>query len=202
MYNLIRFILCIIIFSGILYYITKTQYEKKRWAFLLGSLFSFVLYIILGFVPLENIVAPFASPIDVYEYRNPDAEVQLIVEGGESDYVIGMKDDDFTTVTMLVPKTDKGWKMGTGVELETIYKGFDKNTMIHIYHYKGTDDYYMNIYDWDGAEIDILDSCDSNFTSMERSKDAFIIYYAFISEYSEKYWITVNGERIELNDNN
>ena len=201
MYNFIRAIISIIITCGIASFARKSSLGKKKWINGICILLGVLLYIIFGFIPLENIVSPFNSPIKVFEYRNPGAKPQLIIEGRDSDYIIGSEGDDFTTVTMIVPKTDDGWKMGTGTELKTIYRGFDKNVIFNLYQYKNTNDFYMMIYDLDGVEIEIKDACNSTFYELQEGSAetlSSLTYYAFIPNYDENYWISVNGEQIEL----
>lgn len=200
MYNFVRFILCLLV-SCITIYIIYKESRKRRYV-VIGVFCGFLLYVILGFIPFENITRVFSSPIEVYEYRNPGAQARLVVEGNESDYVIG--DEGESSVIMVVPKTDNGWKMGTGAELKTILKYINETVVVYLRQYKDTNDYYMTIYDLKGKEIEIQDSCGSEFLSLEdtiSSEDSFITYYAYISEYNEDYWISVNGEKLNLTGN-
>lgn len=57
------------------------------------------------------------------------------------------------------------------------------------------------VYDLHGREIDIIDSCNSKYVPLKKVKDSgtvFTKYYAYILNYDENYWISVDDEQIEL----
>ena len=198
MYNFIRLIICILLVAIIVRLVNKSKISNKKKVNSVCGLLGIALFIILGFVPIENILY-FSSASEAFEYRNPEAKIELVIEGNESDYVIGK--DNGTDVIMLVPKNDEHWYVGTGTELKTLVKTMKDNVVITLRQYKNTRDYYITIYEINGEKIHLSDSIESEFVllgAIKESENTFTKYYAFINDYKEGYWIEVNGKRYQL----
>lgn len=196
MYFFLRGVICVIFLLITLFGINKSKIKNKQ-RVMRGCLIGFgVLYILLGFLPLESIFFRFDSPTSAYEYRNPDAEAMLVVEGDESAFVIGQRDE--TELIMMVPKENGKWLVGAGSEFNTVAYRFNGEVTIYIRQCKKTNDYYISVSEVTGKEIHIVDSKNTEFVSLRRETDLFTKYYAFIPDYDENYWITVDGEQIEL----
>lgn len=200
MYNFIRLMICILLVAIIVLIASKFKISNKKKVYSICGLVGIVLFVILGFVPIEN-VFHFSSAGEAYEYRNPKAQIALVVEGNESDYVIG--NDNGTDVIMLVPKKDGRWYIGTGTELKTIVKTMHDNVVITLRQYKNTKDYYVTIYELNGEKIQLMDANESEFVSLDvrnESEETFTKYYAYINDCKEGYWIDVNGNRYQLSE--
>ena len=200
MYNFIRLMICILLVVIIVLLVNKLKVSNKKKVYKVCGLLGIVIFLILGFIPIENIFC-FSSAGEAYEYRNPEAEITLVVEGSESDYVIG--NDNGTDVIMLVPKNDEHWYVGTGTELKTIVKTMLDNVVITLRQYKNMRDYYITIYEINGEKIHLSDSIESEFVSLDAVKESgkiFTKYYAYIKDYKEGYCIAVDGKKIMLNE--
>lgn len=199
MYNIIRFTISMVLFFGMLAFVRKSRFKEKKWAYRVCSILGIFFFVLLGFIPVENIVGPIDSIEVVYEYRNPGAKVRLIIEGEESAYVSGVENGK--EVIMFVPRAKDGWYVGNGTESIIVASSFPNTIDVSVYNFKGTNDYYIVAYDLYGSEIEIVDSCNSEFIPLEKTRDSGItysVYYAYVPEYDENYWISVNGEKIEL----
>lgn len=199
MYNIIRWILSLIVTFGMTAYVRKSKWKREKWAYRICGIAGVVLWFVLGFIPVENIIGPIKSIESVYKYRNPKAEIRLIIEGEESAYVSGVEDG--SEMIMVVPRAKGGWYVGTGAEHETVARGSSNNIVYHVYQYKDTTDYYVNVYDRHGKELEIQDAYDSQYILLEKNEEYkydFPEYYAYVPEYDENYWISVNGEKIEF----
>lgn len=201
MYNTIRFAISIVLLLGILIFVMKSKWKREKWAYRVCSILGLLFFILLGFIPVENIVGPIDSIEAVYEYRNPGAKVRLIIEGQESAYVSGIEDGN--EMIMIVPKAKGGWYVGTGAEHKTIARGFTNDIFYTVYQYKDTTDYYIVVYEWEGKEMEISDSYGSEYIrldELEESSETHPVYYAYVPDYDENYWISANGEKVELRE--
>ena len=202
MYNISRWILSIIIMLGMTAFVRKSKWKKEIWAYRICGIVGIVLWFVLGFIPVENVVGPIKSIEAVYKYRNPKAEIRLIIEGEESAYVSGIEDG--AEMIMVVPKAYGGWYIGTGAENKTIASGFSNDIYYTVRQYKDTKDFYINVYHLNGEKLEIQDAYNSEYVLLEKDEEYKYDspeYYACVPQYDENYWIDVNGERIELRDN-
>lgn len=153
----------------------------------------------MSFIPFENLFITFNSPEKVFNYYIGDkSDVNLVVNGKNSDLVIGKNND--ANVYLIVPKNDDGWKIGVGIDTKRIMQKTYNRIVIYVYQYKNTNDYFVTILDTNGGYSEIVDSCNSKFFLLENASDSlgkvFVTYFANVSQYSQEYWINVNGEKI------
>lgn len=195
---IIKFLICFMLSIGSVKIVKNSSIKRKKGVTYICSLFSVILFITLVFVPIEEFFYQFETLEEAYEYKNPDAEIRLIIEGKESAFVSG--DENGKETIMFVPKVNEVWKTGTGLEAKVITKCINK-VVIEIYQYQDSSDFYAIVYELHGREIDIKDSNNSKYISLKKKRESgaiFTKYYACISNYDENYWITVDGEQIEL----
>lgn len=198
MFVFIRILLIIILFLFLFFINKKTSKHKLRFIYVIVS---FILIMVLAFLPFENLFITFESPESAYHYVNyGDADVELVVEGQISDFIVGEKNHSNTY--LIVPKTDKGWKVGTGSNVNEIYRTTTNGIIIHLYQYKNTEDYYITILNTNGGYATITDNCDSNFLFVERNNEilnkTFVTYYAYIHNFDTPYFVFINGNKIEI----
>lgn len=140
-----------------------------------------VIITITGFIPFENLIYEFNSAEEVYKYYYfGEDQVDVVVEGNESDFVIGTKNNTLTH--LIVPKTATGWKLGSGLNTKMVFQKRTKDFSLFVYQYRNTNDYFVIAYSPDGEELTLLDEYDIHFHSFEKNVDSlekgFIIYYA------------------------
>lgn len=196
---IIKFLICLIFSIGSVKAVNNSNINNKKMISYVCSIFFTVLFLLLVFVPIEDFLWQFKTIEEAYEYRNPNAEITLVIEGRESAFVSG--DENGKETVMFVPKSNGVWKIGTGLETKRIAKSLHENVVVEIYQYKDSSDFYVMVYDMLGKEIDIIDSSNSKYISMKKEKNNGTVitkYYAYISNYDKNYWISVDDEQIEL----
>lgn len=202
MFSTIRTIICVILFIIALPIFKKYKVFNERKKSIVWTLTLMIAVpTIIGFVPFENIFVTFDSPENVYTYINGKEDIKLTIEGNNSDLVIGYKDDIYTY--LIVPKTSKGWKIDTIPNNRKIIRDTSNGNIIHVDRYKNTNDYYITVYKMSGKALDIRDSSDSKFYSLEKEAlstetKKFITYYAHIKDFDSNYWISIDNKKINL----
>ncbi len=201
MFNITRLIIgsVFLIFSIIL--IKKSKSIRKRALYAIFTCISLLLIAVLAFLPFENLFITFKSPKEAYEYCNlGESNIELIVEGNYSDFVIGHKNDYDTY--LIIPKTTGGWKIGIGANTKRTIQKFYNGITVYVYQYKNTSDYFITILDTNGGESTVSDEYNTKFFSLERYNDSlgkiFVTYYAHITNLNPQYSVIVNDNKIVL----
>ena len=197
MYGIIRMLFWIIVF-GICIVILSRQgiLNKKR-----NKILVFVIITLLWtgsmLVPIENLFMSFSTPEKSYGYVNQE-EVKLVVYGQESALVIG---EDTEYVYLIVPKGERGWKIGRGMDLKFISNQYFNGIIVSIYQYKNTNEFYVEVVDIDGRKCKVSDNQKSYFDILEThvNEDIKFRYYTYINGLDENYILKVNDEEIFLN---
>ena len=74
---------------------------------------------------------------------------------------------------------------------------------VDVYQYKNTNDYFVAILDTNGGYSQITDSFNSKFSSLVQPIDVlektYVTYYTNIQDFTDEYWVNVNGEKIIVN---
>lgn len=154
-----------------------------------------LLLTILNFVPFENLVYTFKSPEAACKYYNPTMDkVELVVEGYESDLVVG-KEENATTI-FIVPKTADGWKTGTGLNIKSVIDKHSDGIIISVYQYRNSSDYFISIIGTNGKELTVSDKYNTAFLAMEEIIGTH--YYAYLTDFNSQYSLTINGNEITL----
>lgn len=198
MFGLIRTITGLIFAFICTYAVRKSKIKNKRkWALLI-SVFTLILTMVLAIYPIENSIITFSSPEKAYYYFYPRKDVELIVNGNETDFVVG------NVSYLILPKTEKGWKTAAGFDLKTVCsKRIEGITVATIYKHRNYDDLYVVISMVEGNQNKIGDNVGSEFYSKkyadsEKYFDDYYMYVAHINKSDKPYCITVNGKEILL----
>lgn len=138
---------------------------------------------------------PFGSPENAYKYVY-GGETFIVVEGIESDYVIGDKDAKYLN------KSEKGWKIP--IINISVTKGMKRigTTTIYVSQYNFSDEYYVTVLDLGNNSLEIGDNRNSTFYKSNNnenlSNEKSCIYYTYVNKINNEYIITVNGEEVKL----
>lgn len=199
MFAFIRMMMGCLLLGCALLWIKKSSSAYKSKKYILSVIIVVLLITVSAFLPFENAMVTFASPEEAYNYYifgTPD--IRLIVNGNNSDLVIGNKNG--TDICLIIPKTTDGWKIGIGADTKTVAHLLTDGITISVYQYKKTNDYYITVLDINGESSQITDSCHSSFSSVERTDSAkekpYIMYCAHISSVSPQYSIHIDGNQI------
>lgn len=149
-------------------------------------------------VPIENLFVSFSTPEKAYSYVNRE-KVKLVVYGQESALVVGGEDAEY--VYLVIPKGEKEWKVGRGMDLKFISNQFRDGIVVSIYQYKNTNEFYVEITEIDGKECEVSDNQNSYFEILETSvnSEKTYRYYTYVHDLNENYVLQVNNEEIILN---
>lgn len=200
LYGIIRYGFGFVILIIVLSLINKSQIINKRRLHLASFIIIAILTSLLYFIPVENLFISFSSPEKAFNYIN-SWKIQHIVNGSETDLIISGKNE--TNTCKILPKTDKGWKISTGLETKK-YKGFHNGISIGVYRYKNSNDYYVVLFNTDGGKIDVSDSRGSQFSFVNKTDTASSepIYYYCTCVYNldDMYVLNLNGEEVKIGD--
>lgn len=179
--------------------IKKSQTTHKRRWLITSVVVTIILTTVFSFIPIENAFVTFSSPQSSYSYNHP-GDVKLIVNGEETDFIVGFKDD--TEIYAIVPKSDDGWKLGTGLDTKRIAQTTVDGILVCVYQYKNLDDYYITVFDTNGGSSEITDNHSTRFQFLDEANrvlnKTFYTYYAYIHDYDDQYVLSVNGKTIEI----
>lgn len=172
--------------------------HKRRWL-IIAFVAAIILTTLSALVPIENAFMTFSSLESAYQYTH-SGDIQLIIHGETTDFVIGKKGD--TDVYLIVPKTEEGWKVGMGLDTKRVSQTISNEIIVYVYQYKNSEDYYITILDSNGGSSKITDVYNSEFFYLDKMNTAlgktFRTYYAYINDLKDDYTITVNGNQIKL----
>ena len=183
--------------------IINKKSTNKRFHHVSVIIISVILIVVLSFLPFENFFITFDSAEESFRYYTlGESDIQLIIEGENSDFIISSKKNVDTY--LIIPKTAKGWKIGIGSNTKRIVRKLDYGISVFVYQYKNTKDYFITILDTNGGESKISDNYNTDFYSLEKYnrplEKNFITYYAHIPDFNSQYTVVVNGKEITFNN--
>ena len=193
MYDVLRLLIGVIIFLLSIFIIRRIDFKKKTLLTRVALLLAIVICLLLNFVPFENVFVTFDSPEDAYGYyKGWLQEIELLVEGRNSDFVITDKSE-----ILIIPKTKEGWKLGIGSDIKWVMWGSSESGTISIYRYKETNDYYVQVIAWNDMVQTVEDSYNSAFVTGGEGRTGKV-YFAALDRFDKEYKIYINGEEVEI----
>ena len=198
MFSIIRLIGGGIFFGCSITIIKKVKISHKRILYIVFALVTLLFITVSAMFPIENFLITFDSPQKAYEYKFGKSNIELVIEGDNCDFVVDSRNRTYTY--SILPKTEKGWKIGNGINIKKIATTYSEEISITVYQYKNTNDYFINILDTNGGEVIIIDDYNTKFYSLENENDSanktIVNYYAHIVDFDQEYSVTVNGKEI------
>lgn len=150
----------------------------------------------LAYLPFENTYMTFSSPEEAYFYTNPkQLDVICKIDGKESTLLVSRKENEDNYI--LVPKTDAGWKIGTGFEIKNVVDRIQNRMLIKIIQYRGHDDYYVILFDLEDSVSTISDQVGATFSELHKDNTALSTkaYIAHIADIQTDYYVEINGTK-------
>ncbi len=199
MYALIRVFIFLLISVVLL---TKVKFNRtKRITVIVVTV---LLCVFSNFVPAENLLVDFSSPEKVYKYMYfGNDDIKTTVYGEESAMVIAEKGENAYSI-LFVPESDNGWNIGNNLYAKSVCRKTHNKIIIDVKKYSNTDDYYITVKGIDPPINKITDSNNSAFVSFNsdgsESENQITFYYTAIPNFNEKYWVEINGERINFGE--
>jgi hypothetical protein len=200
LYRAITFLIILIIFF-IIYNKKKNNFKKKT--IVIVILFIIIINSVSYLVPIENLFYRFNSAEDVFRYKYTGTIIANI-EGKNSDMIIYYTNDTYSYEVL--PKDEKGYKIGTTFSYKTVVNTNYDNKVISIYRYNDSNDYYIiimePIIERRNVIADIIDNRNMEFKNYSKNinntSQKTIIYYTYIDNYNENYSIIINDSKVEL----
>ncbi len=169
---------------------------KSKSIYFLLCIIAFSLVVILynnsGSKNFQNIE-------EAFRYYNK-CEVILTVEGENSALALGIKDG--VIVRDFFNKTNDGYSSFSGFGADNFICSAREGISYDVFYVKKADEYYIRLYSSAGELSQISDSCDSVFYSLQPHPSDVTearVYYAFIREFSDDYYLKLNDELIFVN---
>lgn len=178
--------------------IFKSRIRKKRLCSVLLAILFFVLFLLSSFMPIEEPFLTFPTVEEAFHYEY-DCDILLTVEGSESTQVVCDLGHGSGYHSVVLPKTDKGWKPGISLDTKPVETKFTHNgTTILLQRYKQTDDFYLTVVSLVGMD-ELFDNRNTEFQSITGSSFSGNEippgrYYAFLDGVDENYVLTIDGE--------
>lgn len=181
--------------------IKKSAIVNKKRMWVIAVFASLALISVLCYLPVENLFLTFDSAEKSYTYSKfGKKDVQLVVDGDNCSLLVDRK-DAVTREYLIIPKNEKGWEIGFGIDTKFRVSKYVNGIIVHIYQYKNTDDYFIVVCNDECSELSISDKYDSDFYPLIEtatySGEPRFTYYAHIY-FDSQYYIVVNGEKIEF----
>lgn len=178
--------------------ITTKKMTRKAMKIGVSICLTVLLITLSACIPFEDLIITFQSPEEAFEYYSSrNANVKLIVNGENSDFVVGEKDG--TDIYLIIPKVTDGWKTGIGIHTKRILQKTCDDIIVDIYQYKNTQDFYITVFQMNGKPLQISNNYNAQFYCLE-NQDAltglFYVYYAAIPDYNEQFQLDVNGTQV------
>lgn len=205
MFAILRLMIGACLFGIFIPIIRKSKNGTKRKLYTILIIASILLTTALAFLPFENLIVTFPSPIAAYDYYYlpGKSDIELIVPGKTCDFIVDRQNVSDTDI-IIFPKTDKGWKIGIGTNTKIIDHKISDEVSITVYQYKNTGEKFLTILCFDGDQASVSDAYNTKFYSLEGTKDplgnTFVTYYAYIPNYDSQYCVMINDKIITINN--
>lgn len=172
-----------------------TRSHKYRW-YLMLFIIACTLFSLSALIPVENAFVTFSSPQSAYSYMYMN-KATLVVMGTSTAFVIGGEGKD--SAYTIIPRSNTGWKLGPALDVKTSISKFSSNKVkIYVDQYKDSREYYITVYNVNGAAAEVRDSRNSKFYHLDKSsngyKETFYTYYAYVHDLDDEYTLTVDGK--------
>lgn len=186
--------------------IRKSKVEKKRRLIIVTLACALLLGTVSQLLLIENVFVTFSSPESAFGYIS-SGEVRVIIEGKETTMILSST-QDAESYTIL-PKTDKGWKISTGIAQREVFGKTVGLCQISVHNYRNTSDYYISIVDVSETArenlLSISDSKGSSFHEFVKNPNSrSVTYMAYVDGFDEssmdEYYLLINGEKIVISN--
>lgn len=199
MYYFVRVIIYILLI--VIYIILLKRFKIKKSIKIVIASSIVIISLIIWLLPFENYFVSFSTPESAFWYSNINTKVYKEVKNNE--HVIFIYSDKSSDLLVQDYKRDKnGWKIFS----PNIYNAYVTSFGSYIVTVKQLQDcnsqFIMLSYIKDNHESghpDIIkDKFNSSFSSLHLNKNSEVIYYTIVDHSLANYYITVNGEKINV----
>lgn len=196
LYVLWRVIFIVLLISLCLFCFKK-KLSKKNSIIVLSVVL--IICASLFFFPIENLFVSFDTPENAFNYCRI-GDIKGIVYGDDSS-LIYYKTNSGTYSYVFMQRTGKGYKLPEPYCDEIIADRFDSKGKFEVYKVNKTKDYYVIGYTVVLKDSIIKDSNNqliSNVVFSDTTDPKTAIFYSYIGDYSNKYYLLINSEKIYI----
>ena len=193
MYSIIRCILVAII--GLMFFVIvkkNSNLNKKTVGVIIAT--CVLLLTTISFVPFENLFLTFGSAEKACFYYQPQTDGNVLSVDGQYSTFVMQKDDSKNSI-LLVPKTESGWKVPSGMHTKRVIYRIVDSYIVSVYQYKNTNDFFVRVSSVDKKIHTLTDSCNSLFVSTQSS-----VYCAHIPHFDTDYSLIINDKQIVIHE--
>ncbi len=197
-YSSVRMLIGLIILIFFIVKVVKDNGKKKGTAIAFMIVFYMILTSLSSLLPVENLFISFPSVESVFDYTD-SGDIKTVVEGEESALVIYENEDSFSSIVL--PKTDDGYKIGTFFSHSTLSKTTTLNAMITVDQASGTQDYYVEVSPTkNNFPVEVSDNRDSVFEIYisENETTTNLYHYVYVKDLDESYQIIIDGVPLSI----
>ena len=199
--GIIRIIIGLIIGCIVLIFFQRLKKLRRKLTVFISILVVFLVVSLMAFIPFENAFITFQSAEESFNYfHSKNMNVQLVLDGKESSFVVAGDNGEYTI--QLIPKTSDGWKVARGIDSKRVLHKVIEGYSVTIYKYKDSQDYFVNVINTNGGNVEIRDNCNSNFYCLshenETLNESFYSYYASIEKYDDSYSLIINDKELPI----
>jgi hypothetical protein len=206
LFGLIRLFITLVCATALVLLLKRkhVQLNLKRIIYLCigASVFFFVL---VFFVPFENIFISFPSPEAIWRYMWEDDDYITYINGNDSTLFIYGTQDGATSYYQFI-KTENGWKLGSASFDKTQFITFKNCTIILCKQKKSKECFVIvdeRILIGHDAPQKISDNIGSEFTKLNLYSNTEHVeintYYAIVPAQTERYELSYGEDTIVLN---
>ncbi|MBR4240845.1 MAG: hypothetical protein IKR97_01350, partial [Eubacterium sp.] len=105
-----------------------------------------------------------------------------------------------TNEVLIIPKNNKGWKIGRGIDTKSINVSSNKLYSVDICNYRNTDEYYIILTDWNDEITSLYDNKNSTFKNLSQTTKSSRInsYATYIENFDINYVLTINNQKFRF----
>jgi len=167
---------------------------------------------ILLLPPIENLFISFQSPESAFRYKNWFEEFEAVIYGNDS-YMVIYSTSGHPDAHSIARRSEEGYQLPGGLlSTRRVARRFDGQGLFHVYHLRGTNDYYitwsrtfmespavvaseLEIRDRDGEEIENMFLRIGYIPNMEFTR---VWFFMFVDGFTDDFFLYINGERVYL----
>jgi len=199
LYGNLRIVFWAILLIFALLLTKKRKFVKKKLINILAIILSIVLCSVSSFLPVENLFITFRSPKDVFNYTRFGI-IENIIHGKDSCMVNYLTTNDSRSY-LFVSKIENGYKILTWLNEKNVFHKFSEEGTFDVYNILRTNDYYvLGMISSEEDKINIVDNNNKEvqkiITEVENTKIKHVIFYAFVENFTNDYFILVNDKKI------
>lgn len=179
------------------FFLRKIKIKRKKVVSVLSVLWCVLIVALISVFPIENVFVTFDSPERIVSYTKNLNTIE-IVDGKDSCVAISQTDSSSYTHTFVL-KNDEGYKIAYYFSVQRLERIHNSHGVFTVYKVRGTQDYYINCFAVGSVDELAVYNRDDKCIDCETYNITEGMYWISLNDFSDGYYIMLNGEKIELN---